>query len=145
MIIYTLLYYKHQFIRRLNKIGSKFEPKYLVSWCYLHRVLEYIWFFVVRCWINFKIGFWGSQYCLMGPNCLCLSSYTLMGYGMVLKGIECSFWHIGYTRIVGCNFQCSSPPLERSRHLSAPIDFHISTTSFYISDHRFLLKGTYFW
>ena len=35
-------------------------PKHIVSCCYLYKVLKCNWFSVVRCWINFKIGFWGS-------------------------------------------------------------------------------------
>ena len=35
--------------------------------CYLHMVLECSWFSIMRCWINFKIGFWRAN-TLIGPN-----------------------------------------------------------------------------
>ena len=32
------------------------------SHCYLHKALMCSWFFIVGCWINFRIGLWGSRY-----------------------------------------------------------------------------------
>ena len=56
-----LLDYEQQFMGSLHVVDSR-SRTWASSCCYLLRVLECSWFFLIECWINFKIGLWGSQY-----------------------------------------------------------------------------------
>ena len=57
----TLLDYKYQFIWTLYVVDNR-SWTWVLSCCYLHRVLKCNWFSITGYWINFRIGFWGSQY-----------------------------------------------------------------------------------
>ena len=60
----TLLDYRYQFMGSLHVVDGRSWTQ-VSFYYYLHRVLECYWFFIVGCWINFRIGFWGSQ-CFYG-------------------------------------------------------------------------------
>ena len=61
----------------LNVVDSKSQTQVYISLWY-YKILECNWFYVVGCWVNFKIGLWENQYFPINTRDPYLSSYSLV-------------------------------------------------------------------